>query len=171
MEKKEYIKNRFKKILSENLESRADELMERIKLNLDKEVPFSKPGKSFDYVEEREICSECGGYKGRGEMMEKDMCECGSMNENLKGGQKKLDVAKPYGKLTRDDFDQLRKGVKKHMKEYTMGDDKLEVVKPYGDMSTDSPNIKPGKKNQVKNVGYEYQKKVAEQFDDYELQE
>ena len=56
MEKKEYIKNRFKKILSENLESRADELMERIKLNLDKEVPFSKPGKSFDYVEEREIC-------------------------------------------------------------------------------------------------------------------
>ena len=196
MEKKEYIKNRFKKILSENLESRADELMERIKLNLDKEVPFSKPGKSFDYVEEREICSECGGYKGRGEMMEKDMCECGSMNEekeicsecggykggdvmegemcecgsmneSLKGGQKKLDVAKPYGKLTRDDFDQLRKGVKKHMKEYTMGDDDLETVKPYGDFSTDSPK-KIGK---VKNVGDRFQRKVSKKFDDYELDE
>lgn len=167
MEKKEYIKNRFKKILSENLESRADELMERIKLNLDKEVPFSKPGKSFDYVEEREICSECGGYKGRGEMMEKDMCECGSMNENLKGGQKKLDVAKPYGKLTRDDFDQLRKGVKKHMKEYTMGDDDLETVKPYGDFSTNSPK-KIGK---VKNVGDRFQRKVSKKFDDYELDE
>lgn len=196
MEKKEYIKNRFKKILSENLESRADELMERIKLNLDKEVPFSKPGKSFDYVEEREICSECGGYKGRGEMMEKDMCECGSMyegkeicsecggykggdvmegemcecgsmNEGLKGGQKKLDVAKPYGKLTRDDFDQLRKGVKKHMKEYTMGDDDLETVKPYGDFSTDSPK-KIGK---VKNVGDRFQRKVSKKFDDYELDE
>jgi len=167
MEKKEYIKNRFKKILSENLESRADKLMERIKLNLDKEVPFSKPGKSFDYVKEREICSECGGYKGRGEMIEKDMCECGSMNENLKGGQKKLDVAKPYGKLTRDDFDQLRKGVKKHMKEYTMGDDDLETVKPYGDFSTDSPK-KIGK---VKNVGDRFQRKVSKKFDDYELEE
>jgi len=167
MEKKEYIKNRFKKILSENLESRADKLMERIKLNLDKEVPFSKPGKSFDYVKEREICSECGGYKGRGEMIEKDMCECGSMNENLKGGQKKLDVAKPYGKLTRDDFDQLRKGVKKHMKEYTMGDDDSETVKSYGDFSTDSPK-KIGK---VKNVGDRFQRKVSKKFDDYELEE
>jgi hypothetical protein len=64
----------------------------------------------------------------------------------------------------------LRKG-KKEMREYTMGDDKLEVVKPYGDMSTDSPNIKPGKKNQVKNVGFDYQKKVAKKFDDYELDE
>jgi hypothetical protein len=118
MDKKLYIKNRFKKILSENLESRADELMERIKLNLDKEVPFSEPGNSFDYVQEREMCNECGGYKG-GEMIEGQMCECGSMNEELKGGQKKLDVAKPYGKLTKDDFAKLRKGVKKHMEEET----------------------------------------------------
>lgn len=31
------------------------------------------------------------------------------MKETLKGGQKKLDVAKPKGKLTGDDFDKLRK--------------------------------------------------------------
>ena len=31
------------------------------------------------------------------------------MEEGLKGGQKKLDVAKPKGKLTSDDFKKLRK--------------------------------------------------------------
>jgi hypothetical protein len=35
-------------------------------------------------------------------------------SKELKGGQKKLDVAPPYGKLTKDDFDVLRnKGKKK----------------------------------------------------------
>lgn len=167
MNKKTYITNRFQKILNETLENRADEILE--KLNLDKEVNFSKPGKSFDYVEEGEICNECGGYRG-GEMIEGQMCECGNMYEELKGGQKKLDVAKPYGKLTRADFDKLRKGVKKHMNEYTMGDDEIEGVKPYGDFSTDSPRIRPGK-NEVKNVGDKYQRKVSKKFDDYELEE
>ena len=113
MEKKSYIVNRFKNILNETLDKRAEEVLE--KLNLNKETPFRKPGMSADYVEESEVCEQCGGYKG-GEMVEGEMCECGSMNEELKGGQKKLDVAKPYGKLTRSDFDKLRKGVKKHMK-------------------------------------------------------
>ena len=113
MEKKSYIVNRFKNILNETLDKRAEEVLE--KLNLNKETPFRKPGMSADYVEEAEVCERCGGYKG-GEMVEGEMCECGSMNEELKGGQKKLDVAKPYGKLTRSDFDKLRKGVKKHMK-------------------------------------------------------
>ena len=113
MEKKSYIVNRFKNILNETLDKRAEEVLE--KLNLNKETPFRKPGMSADYVEEAEVCEQCGGYKG-GEMVEGEMCECGSMNEELKGGQKKLDVAKPYGKLTRSDFDKLRKGVKKHMK-------------------------------------------------------
>ena len=113
MEKKSYIVNRFKNILNETLDKRAEEVLE--KLNLNKETPFRKPGMSADYVEEAEVCERCGGYKG-GEMVEGEMCECGSMNEELKGGQKKLDVAKPYGKLTRSDFEKLRKGVKKHMK-------------------------------------------------------
>ena len=164
MEKKSYIVNRFKNILNETLDKRAEEVLE--KLNLNKETPFRKPGMSADYVEEAEVCEQCGGYKG-GEMVEGEMCECGSMNEELKGGQKKLDVAKPYGKLTGADFEKLRKGVKKHMKEYTMGDDDLETVKPYGDFSTDSPK-KVGK---VKNVGDAYQRKVSKKFDDYELEE
>jgi len=52
-----------------------------------------------------------------------------------------------------------------------MGDDDLETVKPYGDFSTDSPNIKPGRRNQVKNVGDKYQRKISKKFDDYELEE
>ena len=38
------------------------------------------------------------------------------IDEELKGGQKKLDVAKPKGKLTAADFEKLR-GAKKHKKE------------------------------------------------------
>jgi hypothetical protein len=118
MEKKSYIVNRFKNILNETLNKRAEEVLE--KLNLNKETPFRKPGMSADYVEEGEVCEQCGGYKG-GEMAEGETCECGSMNEEkhnkFKDGRKEIDVAKPYGKITKDDFEKLRKGVKKHMEE------------------------------------------------------
>jgi hypothetical protein len=50
------------------------------------------------------------------------------------------------------------------MKEYSMGDDQIEKVEPYGDFSTDSPK-KVGK---VKNVGYNYEKKVAKEFNEEE---
>ena len=40
-----------------------------------------------------------------------------SLTETLKGGQKKLDVAEPKGKLTADDFKKLRKMKKKEAKE------------------------------------------------------
>ena len=78
----------------------------------------------------------------------------------LHGGQHKIDVAEPKGKITADDFKKLR--TKKDMKEYTMGDDQIEKVEPYGDFSTDSPK-KVGK---VKNVGYNYEKKVAKEFNE-----
>lgn len=58
-------------------------------------------------IEESAMCNECGGpmYEG--------MCtECGWMEEALHGGQKKLDVAEPFGKLTGADFKKLR-GMKK----------------------------------------------------------
>jgi hypothetical protein len=118
MEKKSYIVNRFKNILNETLNKRAEEVLE--KLNLNKETPFRKPGMSADYVEEGEVCEVCGGYKG-GEMAEGEKCECGSMNEEkhnkFKDEREKIDVAEPYGKITKDDFEKLRKGVKKHMEE------------------------------------------------------
>jgi hypothetical protein len=80
----------------------------------------------------------------------------------LKGKQHKIDVAEPKGKITSDDFKKLR--TKKDMKEYSMGDDQIEKVEPYGDFSTDSPK-KVGK---VKNVGYNYEKKVAKEFNEEE---
>jgi hypothetical protein len=54
-----------------------------------------------------ECCKECGASMYEGMCM-----ECGYMEEELKGGQKKLDVAEPFGKLTGADFKKLR-GMKK----------------------------------------------------------
>ena len=85
-------------------------------------------------------------------------------NEKLYGKQSKLDVAEPKGKIDSEDFRLLRK--KKHMKEYTMGDDDLETVQPYGDFSTDSPKITPKGKKQVKNVGFDYEKKIGKEFNE-----
>lgn len=83
----------------------------------------------------------------------------------LHGGQHKIDVAEPKGKITADDFKKLR--TKKDMKEYTMGDDQIEKVEPYGDFSTDSPK----KVSKVKNVGYNYEKKVAKEFNENDMEE
>jgi hypothetical protein len=79
--------------------------------------------------------------------------------EKLHGRQSELDKNK-NNKIDAGDFKLLRK--KKPMKEYTMGDDDIEGVKPYGDFETDSPK-KVGK---VKNVGYNYEKKVAKEFNE-----
>ena len=74
----------------------------------------------------------------------------GQMDEKLKGGQKKLDVAEPKGKLTKADFDKLR-----DMKEESYGDTELTTVKPYGDFDTTKPKV-----GKVKNVGDKYEKKL-----------
>jgi hypothetical protein len=168
MERQSYITRRFTQILKETISEKADELMGKLK--------FNPPGTSFDYVqEEKGMCNECGKPYTMMEGEKGDVCECGDpysveVKERLVGGQRKLDRNK-NNRIDSEDFKMLRKSKKKEMREYTMGDDKLEVVKPYGDMSTDSPKIKPGEKNQVKNVGFDYQKKVSKEFDDYELQE
>ncbi len=81
-------------------------------------------------------------------------------NEKLYGKQNKLDVAEPKGKIDAADFRLLRK--KKPMKEYTMGDVEPEMgVEPYGNFDTEK--VKVGK---VKNVGYDYEKKVAKEFNE-----
>ncbi|NDD59517.1 MAG: hypothetical protein EBZ47_09815, partial [Chlamydiae bacterium] len=67
------------------------------------------------------MCQECGG------MMYEGMCqECGWMEEALHGGQKKLDVAKPFGKLTGADFKALR--AKKGMEEGGMEDSEARIA-------------------------------------------
>lgn len=121
---KNLIEKTTHRILKETLEDKTNEIMEKLK--------FNKPGKSFDYVEEGETC-ECGGEMREGECMEcgyskmdeGETCECGGemregecmecgmregeVMEKLYGKQNKLDKAKPFGKLTKADFDKLRK--------------------------------------------------------------
>lgn len=59
-----YLKYKAKKLINETLEQKANEVMEKLK--------FNKPGSSFDYVEEGEMCESCGG-----EMTEGECRECG----------------------------------------------------------------------------------------------
>ena len=63
-----YLKNKIQKLINETLEDKANEVMEKLK--------FNKPGSSFDYVEEGEMCESCGG-----EMTEGECTECGNMYE------------------------------------------------------------------------------------------
>ena len=65
-----YLKNKIQKLISETLEDKANEVMGKLK--------FNKPGSSFDYVAEGEMCESCGG-----EMTEGECRECGGeMREN-----------------------------------------------------------------------------------------
>ena len=107
------------------------------------------------------------------EIDEDECTECGDsyeMKEKLYGRQSNLDKNK-NGRLDSEDFKMLRR--KKHIEEYTMGDDEIESVKAYGDDSTDSPNITPKNlsRSRVKNVGDKYQRKVSKEFDDYESEQ
>ena len=99
-----------------------------------------------------------------------DELEENELEEKLYGGQNKLDKNK-NGRLDSEDFKMLRR--KKHIEEYTMGDDDIESVKAYGDDSTDSPDITPKNlsRARVKNVGDKYQRKVSKEFDDYESEQ
>jgi hypothetical protein len=63
-----YLKNKIQELINETLEDKANEVMEKLK--------FNKPGRSFDYVEEGEMCESCGGEMTEGECM-----ECGNMYE------------------------------------------------------------------------------------------
>jgi hypothetical protein len=120
-----YLKNKIQKLINETLEDKANEVMEKLK--------FNKPGSSFDYVEEGEMCESCGGEMSEGECMEcgnmsegksqecnecggemreGECSECGSKGgevmEKLYGNQKRIDKNR-NGKIDREDFKMLRK--------------------------------------------------------------
>ena len=78
MNKKDYIANVFRQILKEDLEEKAESLMN--KLNYDKTLKLNKD-EEFDYVQEgsQGMCEQCGG-----EMKEGETCEqCGYTNEEI----------------------------------------------------------------------------------------
>ena len=90
------------------------------------------------------------------------------MTEKLHGGQKELDLAKPLGKITKADFQKLRdtKSNKKEVGEVSYGDTEMDDVKPYGDFNTVKPKV-----GKVKNVGYNYEKKIGNEFNEAETEE
>jgi hypothetical protein len=94
MNRTEYIHSRFEKVLLENINEKADEIL--TKLNLDKEVPFDPPGGPTDYVEEGEVCEQCGSEmtEGDGEVCE----QCGSKNEVMELGGMDTDHPR-FGKI------------------------------------------------------------------------
>jgi hypothetical protein len=73
----------LKKILNETLEDKANEVMEKLNFT---------PGKSFDYVEEGQMC-ECGSP-----MIEGECTECGykDSGEMLEIGSDELEIGKRY---------------------------------------------------------------------------
>ena len=81
MNRTEYIRSRFEKVLLENINEKADEIL--TKLNLDKEVPFDPPGGPTDYVqEEDEMCEQCSSKDEVMELggMDTDHPRFGKMN-------------------------------------------------------------------------------------------
>ena len=98
MKSNTYYDNLFRKVLTETLEGKADEMIEKLK--------FNPPGSSFDYVQEGETCEECGS-----EMNEGDCMECGyskgEVMEKLHGKQRNLDKNK-NNKIDSEDFKMLR---------------------------------------------------------------
>jgi hypothetical protein len=77
MNKKDYISNVFRRILKEDLEEKAESLMN--KLNYDKTLKLNKD-EEFDYVQEgsKGMCEQCGT-----EMTEGECSECGYKNEEI----------------------------------------------------------------------------------------
>ena len=104
--------------------------------------------------EDSGMCNECGGLMREGMCMECGLNESQMMYEKLKGNQKKLDVAKPYGKLTSKDFEQLRRGKRsegrRDRRRGLMGEDDMTMIDavktgqgylPTGDLDRDFDRI------------------------------
>jgi hypothetical protein len=115
MSNKNYIVNAFRKILKEDLEEKAESLMN--KLDYNKTLKLNKD-KEFDYVQEEEnmggsgMCESCGGEMNEGEcsecgnMYEGDLQELGGMDD----GHPRFGKMKFKSPMTDDDIEKLLRG-------------------------------------------------------------
>jgi hypothetical protein len=136
MNRKEYIRSRFEKILSESLDTKVNEIM--TKLNYDEEVPFhAAPGES-DYVQEgeKQVCNECGKpYAMEGNVTEGDVCECGDwkgQGEVMELGGMDTDHPR-FGKLnlkklSKDELESLLRGDDEEESSYDDDDNEWEEI-------------------------------------------
>ena len=112
MNKEQYIKSRFRSILSETLQ----EKVRKIEKDLDQEAPFHGAPGPFDYVQEgKETCNECGGMMKEGECKE---CGWKGDKEVMESGLKKLEKisSKEIEDLLGDIDSDLKKSTNKRKK-------------------------------------------------------
>jgi hypothetical protein len=120
MNKEQYIRSRFRDILSETLQ----EKVRKIEKDLDQEAPFHGAPGPFDYVQEgKETCNECGGMLEEGECKE---CGYKGDKEVMESGLKKLE--KISNKEIEDLLGDIDSDLKKsHSKKRKHNDDTEEV--------------------------------------------
>lgn len=82
MYKEEYIRSKFRNLLSETIDQRVNDITE--KLNLDKETKLYKDNE-FDYVQEGNMCEQCGSEISEGECK-----ECGGKSGEVMEDDNKL---------------------------------------------------------------------------------
>jgi hypothetical protein len=116
MKSNTYYDNLFRKVLTETLEGKADEIMEKLK--------FNSPGSSFDYVQEGETCEQCGSEINEGDCMECGYSK-GEVMEKLHGKQRNLDKNK-NNRLDSEDFKMLRGKKERKEGKYSMEEDEME---------------------------------------------
>ena len=106
MNKEQYIRSRFKDLLNETLEERAND----IKMNLYKEVSLN-PKNEFDYIEEGKVmCESCGGMISEGENCEecgREMSEGKSMCESCGGEMNEGENCEECGSMYKGDIREL----------------------------------------------------------------
>ena len=115
MSNKNYIVNTFRKILKEDLEEKAESLMN--KLDYNKTIKLNKDNE-FDYVQEEEnmegsnMCESCGGEMNEGECL-----ECGNMYEidlqelgGMDDGHPRFGKTKFKNQMTNDEIEKLLSG-------------------------------------------------------------
>lgn len=100
MKNNTYYDNILKKVLTETLTNKADELIGKIN-------ELNNAPTEFDYVAEGETCEQCGTEMTEGECMECGM-KSGEVMEKLYGNQSRIDKNK-NGKIDSQDFKMLRK--------------------------------------------------------------
>lgn len=119
---KKNIDSLINKVIRESLNEKSQNIISKIKTKMNEWTPnepvtISAQSSDIHEIEEDDVCEQCGS-----EMKEGECTECGSkmyeeMEEELHGNQKKLDVAKPKGKITGVDFKKLRSMKKENMEE------------------------------------------------------
>lgn len=172
MRKEQFKRDLFKKLLRESMESKAEEVLEKInKMKTNK-------SNEFDYVEEGGMCNECG----LGEMVEGECNECGykkmSMEEEkeLSKGQKYIaKQAEPKDKIDGDDFKKLRQKKKSKINELEDPDffkdaDKFGA-KIYGNKGKSHDDDEDIEFYGDEDEDIMYELEVTRELDEYEMEE